>query len=499
LKRHPALWLTMALAVFYVVLANGRIQRDDGETMFQVTRAMAEQGRLDLAPGILPPAGNLGPRSTDTELAFVVAGREGRSYSKYGLGQSLAALPLYWMGTIWQALTGSVYAPRLASSLLNSLLTACSAGVLLILVRALGYSKPSAALVALIFALCTPAWAYTHTFFSEPLVTLCLMAATLGAVRFARDGRTHWFALIRRALGLAVLARIDAIIACPAYGLYILLRWRTRHTPLPRIARQIAAGTAAAAAGIGAVAGYNLARFGSLLVFGYRTSNWETPFFLGLYGLTLSPGKGLLWYTPPVSLGLAGVPRFARRFPAETLLSMFIVSTYVVFYSLYAFWAGGWCWGPRHLLPILPFLLLPSAPILAQNVRHQAKQAGIALLLVLGFIVQFPAVGADYKRALQNAYEASAANFYNRTMFQPAPSPLLGQWHSLLEVTANLRDSAARTQLAAMLAEAQPGDMLPVSTSPAEAQFLVRQAILAFHLPDLWLVTRAWLQGVPTR
>ena len=65
MKRHPALWLTIILAAFYILLGNGRIASGDGEAMLQVTRALAEQGRLDLAPDILPPVETILVESDD--------------------------------------------------------------------------------------------------------------------------------------------------------------------------------------------------------------------------------------------------------------------------------------------------------------------------------------------------------------------------------------------------------------------------------------------------
>lgn len=504
MKRHPALWLTLLLAAFYTLLGNARINRGDGETMFQVTRALAEFRRLDLPAGALPPSENFQPNSPDTELAFTVIGRDGRTYSKYALGQSLAALPLYGLGMAWRALTGAAHAPRFAAALLNGLLTAATAGLLLLIVQALGYPLRTAALLALVWALGTPAWPYTHTFFSEPLVTLCLSVATLAAVRFARGGQSGWLALMGGALGLALLARIDAVAALPAFGLYLLLTWRAQRPSATALVRQAATAALPFGLGLGLILTYNYLRFGTPFDLGYRTTNWETPFFLGLYGLTLSPGKGLLWYAPPIVLGLAGARAFARRLPYEAVLCGGVVLGYLLFHSPYTYWEGGWCWGPRLILPGLPFALLPAALLLARRHVGQAAGLAIALLLALGFLVQMPAVGADFERTLQLSYaelraDAAPDQFYHRVVFQPAYSPLFSQWRSLLTVTANLRDPAARAQLTDWLAQVDAEALRPLTDSPAEAQRLARQAVLAFNLPDLWLVSEPWLQKMANR
>jgi hypothetical protein len=494
-SRRSGLWLILGLAAFYTLLGNGRITRGDGETMFQVTRALAERGELALPAAILPPSKSFTPYGSDAELAFTVSGHDGRTYSKYGLGQSLAALPLYWIGMGWRALTGTEQAPRLAAALLNGLLTAAAAGALLALARDLGQPRQTSLLLALIFAVCTPAWPYTHTFFSEPLVTLCLVVAALGAVRFARREQSRWLALMGGGLGLALLARIDAVAALPGFALYLAATWRALRPPWRTIAGQAAIGAIAFGLGLGLVLLHNVARSGSPLDFGYRTANWETPFFVGLYGLTLSPGKGALWYIPPIWAGLAGAPSFARRLPREALLCAGVVLGYLLIHSPYTYWEGGWCWGPRLILPAVPFALLPAGPLLARHQQKQTRQLVLALLLGLGFLVQVPAVGADYERTLQIAYDASPDDFYEWVVFQLPHSPLFGQWRSLMEVTSNLRSPAARAQLQAILAETRRSAELLLANSPAEALYLTQKAVLAINLPDLWLVSGSWLRG----
>jgi hypothetical protein len=494
MKHRPGLWLTVVLAIFYTVLGNDRIGSGDGETMFQVTRALAENGRLHLPPGILSPVDVTLTSDADTEIPYTITGRDGRTYAKYGLGQSLAALPLYLLGMAGRALTGNAHLPRAASLVLNGLLTAATAGLLFALARELGFSTRTGIIVALAFALCTPAWAYTHTFFSEPLVTFCLTGAGLAGVRFVRQDRTIWLVVMGSALGLALLTKISALAALPAFALYLICSWRDKGSPLPLIARQAAAGLVALGATVGLILLYNLLRSGRPFDFGYHTANWQTPFLQGLAGLTLSSGKGILWYAPPVILGIIGLPSFARRFPRVALFCVGLPLSYLLLHSLYTYWAGGWCWGPRLILPALPFAILPIGSLMERQQPRQIVELGLALLLVLGFLVQVPAVGSNYAHPLQQAYQSSPEGYLDRVLYQPAHSPLFRQWPCFLGVIANLRQPAARAQISRLLANARPEDILPFTGSAAEALRLKRQTILSYNLPDLWLVTRPWLR-----
>ena len=498
MKRHPAFWLTLFLATFYVLTGNNRITSGDGETMFQVTRALVH-GRVDLPPDVFEPVDTILAESTDTQIPYTLIGRDHLTYSKYGLGQSLAALPLYVAGAGWRAVTNTGHAPRSAVLLLNSLLTAGTAGLLLVVARELGQTTRTGIMLALAYGLCSPAWVYTHTFFSEPLVAFLLTGAALALVRYSHKEKIRWLVLAGGALGLALLTRVNAAAALPAFGAYLIMHWRAKRLPAQLMVRQASVAAAAFAIGIGLMIAYNLLRFGNPFDFGYHTNNWQTPLLKGLYGLTLSPGKGILWYAPVVVLGLAGLRSFARRWLPEAVLCAGVSAGYLLLHSVYTYWEGGWSWGPRLILPALPFVLLPAVSILGRPFRSRAVEFALALLLVLGFLIQLPAVGSNYAHTLQRAFAASPEDFQQRVLYEPAHSPLLGQWASLIQVIGNLRDPGARAQLADLLAQAQLDDALLLADSPADALRLQRQTILAFNLPDLWLVSSPWLreQGAP--
>jgi hypothetical protein len=497
MKGKPALQLAVFLSALFVVLGNGRISGDDGEAMFQVTRAMVERGKLSLPPGALPPVEIVLMKSTDSTIPYTVTGRDGLTYSKYGLGQSLVALPLYLLGAAWRSIAGNAIAPRTAVALLNAFLVAGTACMFFKLILQLGYPRPAGQMLALAYALCTPAWVYTHTFFSEPLVTLCLVTAAFFMVRFSQSGQWWWLSLAGGALGMALLTRVDAVAALPAFALYLGLAWRQRRPSLVVAIRQSAAAGALFGVGLGLALLYNYHRFGSPLEFGYATSNWQGNFLVGLSGLTVSPGKGLLWYAPPLILGLMGLPAFARRFFHEALLCLALIAGYVALHAPYTYWDGGWCWGPRLILPILPFVLLPAAPVLVRQRRGPLVRLGIAALLALGLVVQLPALLCEPTHYLQAAYAAFPGEFQARVLYRPEDSPLVGQWRSLVQVTANLRDPRVRSDILELLASAQPSQTtLLQADSRAEARRLERHTLLAYNLPDLWLVTTRWLREV---
>lgn len=461
--------------------------------MLQVTRALVERGRLDLPAGILAPVDVVLASTSDTAIPYTVRGRGGRIYAKYGLGQSLAASPLYLLGMVVRRVTGADHAQRTAALLLNALVTASTAGLLVVLARALAFSRRTALVLGGVLALCTPAWVYTKTFFSEPLVTFCLVLAAVGLARFSRRRQGRWLALSGLALGCAVLTRVDAVLALPAFALYLAASWRRQPASLRKYGVQLSAGLGAFLLGIGLTLAYNYLRLGHPLDFGYHTSNWQTPFFDGLYGLTLSPGKGLVWYAPPILLGLLGLPAFVRTRPYEALLCLGIVAGYLLGHACYTYWEGGWCWGPRLLLPALPFALVPACALFQTSRARAGGEIGLAAILVLGLVVQIPAVGSSYLRPLQILYAEAPDSFQVRMLYRVEDSPLLRQWSSLVEVVANVRDAAARRRVVELIASASPGDTLLLADTHEEAVRLKQQSILAFNVPDFWFVMEQFM------
>jgi hypothetical protein len=245
--------------------------------------------------------------------------------------------------------------------------------------------------------------------------------------------------------------------------------------------------------GVAGVAGYNWARFGSPLDTGYRTAAWDIPPWVGLTGLLLSPGKGLLWYSPPVVLGLAGFIPLARRQGRATALLGGVAALYLLAHAAYNHWHGGGAWGPRLILPVLPLLILPAAEGLQHPPRRPGMRLALAALLAAGVIIQVPAILVHPARTLQALYDRSDSPtaYTLRLLYRPADSPLVGQWRSLLEVAALMRTPSGRAAVMAVAETAEEGTLWPPRDWLTEAA-----GLLSFNTFDLWPII--WgLLGAP--
>ncbi len=122
---------------------------------------------------------------------------------------------------------------------------------------------------------------------------------------------------------------------------------------------------------------YNLHCFGSPFSFSYNYLSYE-PFRQGvekgLLGISIpkmdaiaailfSPSRGLFFVMPIFLYSLFGLFRMfkEKKFIAEAIVIIVIFFGYLCINGGFYGWHGGWTYGPRYLVPMLPFLAIPIA------------------------------------------------------------------------------------------------------------------------------------------
>jgi hypothetical protein len=181
-----------------------------------------------------------------------------------------------------------------------------------------------------------------------------------------------------------------------------------------------------------ALAAYNVARSGHPLDLGYAPDETFThPVWRGLAGFLVSPGKSIFLFSPILLAAILGIPALLRRDRAAALLSLGVVLLYPLLYAGWFMWWGGWSWGPRFLVPVLPFLSMFLAPVLDWVLgpsRWWAK--GVLLVLVLAsLLVQVLGVTVDFNRYLVVLYDRGIDS--GDAVFRADLNPLVGHWRLL--------------------------------------------------------------------
>lgn len=410
------LWLFILLLILYLTTLGGQFFISDGAAMFATTQSLVEYGSWTVAP--------------NPGLPQVVPGVDGQFYSMYDPGQPLAAVPFYVIGRLLAGLPGGdVYAlTTLVVSLLPQIVTALSGFVLYCILKRLFGAENPVLLTTILWATGMLAWPYSKFFFPEAPLTLCLLLAFYALLQ---ADSWRWAALLAGiALGYAFAIRASALIyALPLLGFTVIqgrtggYRWRLRDYAL-FVAGLIPFGLL--------FLWHNQLRFGSPFTSGYQGQGFTTPFSVGLFGLLFSPGRSLFIYVPLLIPALSVcLFRLWRERRGLAVFTLAMLLTPLVFYASWWTWHGGWSWGPRFLVPALPFLMLPIGFVLSRTVIPRPLLALILVGWLAGVLVNITGVTVDFNpyfaAVTQGDYSREALIWYDL-----AHSPIIAHWRALL-------------------------------------------------------------------
>ncbi len=400
LSASPAFLLFVGFACLYLLTCQGRVNTYDGQSMFATTRALGDRLSLSL-----------------DQPAFGILGRGGFYYSKYGIAQSLAEEPFYLFGKLLglAAPSKAGQIAELLAMLANPLIMAATCVLFYWLACALGFTRPTSVRATLALGIATSLWPYAKSDFSEPLLTAALLAATLCLILASQDVATprwtiRWDTLAGVALSVAVLTKYAALAFVPLFCLYLLWATPRAYTVIHRMGRIALLLAPVVVAGCASLL-INWLRFGSVTTTGYAAG--EHPFssmtWRPLWGLLLSPYRGLLFYDPLLFAGLLLLPVLLVRVRPEVILPLGVVAISLLEYGTYFAWDAGPAWGPRYLVPMLPFLLWPllhigcfgpaeslSGTVIAPGQARKLAQAATIGLAGVSGIVQALGVCMNY-------------------------------------------------------------------------------------------------------
>jgi hypothetical protein len=406
----------------------GHLYSPDEEVMFRTTKSIAFFNGFAIQP--LSPEGD----------RFTQKDASGRFYGHYGLGQSLLAVPLLWFGNgisrilppQWNEVfpnpsdTWHANITRFTVSRFNQIITALTCLLLFQLGLSLGYSKKSAILVTLIYGLATIAMPHSKTFFSEPLTTLLLLFSFYSLVQVKRANNVKWVFWSGIALGYAIFTRIDSIITIPIFMVYLIKQSRNPQSAIRNgILLLIPVGLFC-----GLVALYNFVRFGAVTSTGYESEGltFSYPLLDGLYGLLMSSGRSIFLFSPPVILFFFAMKRFWEERRQEAYFCSALIIFYILFYSKWESWAGGWSWGPRHIFQVHIFLLIPLLALFDRYIKKPNPFFWLTIVLIstIGLFVQITGILVSFMVYHQWLFTQVPELWYS--LYIPAHSSLVGYW-----------------------------------------------------------------------
>jgi hypothetical protein len=270
--------------------------------------------------------------------------------------------------------------------------------VLFLFALDLGATITIAVVLALIFGFTTIEWPYAHDAYDTGPATLFILLSLFSLHRGMQRKQFAWLAVSGTAIGLAILTRIPAVIFLPVFALYLLAGVRTE--PRRDAIKPLAAWGGPVALAFVVAAWYNWVRFASPLDGGQSrigAATFSTPILTGVMGQLFSPVKSLFLFSPPLIVGLAGLPAFVRKHFALGLTILAVAAVNVAFYGRYYEWAGDYAWGARYIVPLTGLLLLPAISVLSRwRSLPMIARAGVIASAVVGFVIQVLGVSIDY-------------------------------------------------------------------------------------------------------
>jgi hypothetical protein len=400
--RSIALALGVVCFLGFAVFHRGSFASTDEVGVFETTRAIFERGALDVPKGL-----------------HTFEGRDGRIYSHFAIGQSLLALPFYALGRaadatlafpIRQALAG----PRVAQgsivyagtveiffvALYGPLASALLVALFFRFQRLLGASLRSAVAASLLLAGTTYVGALSTYFLQHVTEALTILAALFLLFRFRERGARRDLLLGSLCAAATVLIRVPAAVAGPALAAYALFAMRERVRRGDAVAPMFGALAMPALALAALHIGVNHAKWGTWIAspFLSQTSVLGSPFTLGLVGLLVSPGAGLLAYSPLTLLAPWWLRDFFKAHRAECVAVVAVAVSFWLLGGSFPAWTGLWSApGPRYVFVLTPLLLLPLGPWLdAHAANFKSRTVPFLLLAVVGAVVQLLLLLADW-------------------------------------------------------------------------------------------------------
>jgi hypothetical protein len=366
--QKDALLVFFLLAFTYVYFYQDAF--DNSNSRFGLTFAIVQEGRLTIDTF-------QAKEGTATEdKAFY----DGHYYTDKAIGTSLVAvifyLPLY-------ALTWLTHY-QLSLQLTKYFLTFCTIGfisafagsLMYVLCKHISGNRFWAYIVTIAIALGTMCMPYSIGFYGHQLAAALLFCAFFLIFRLKVNSGTterNGSFLIGFLLGLALITEFTTlVIVLPLIFYYLYVIWKGQSS---QHVLSVIIPTLGGLIPLAIMFAYNTLCFGGPFSLGYsyessqffRESMAQGVMGIGwprlniLYYMTLHPAQGLFWQSPVLVMALVGAYFMfrVRQYRAETLIAAVAFFSYMLINSGYYMWWGGWAFGTRGIIPMLPFLCLP--------------------------------------------------------------------------------------------------------------------------------------------
>lgn len=357
--------------------------------------------------------------SSSLPMKADIPGKGGHHYARTGLLQPLVEAPFFAAGHLADETVGHFSGYPNGWTFLwfyNPFAAAVAALAIFALVLQTRRSLAWATAIAALFAVASLAWPYSKIGMETTFMAAVAVAYAV-AVWARRSPSALSWSLAGFATGAAVATKAYALVSVLPIAVLLgptLLRMERR-----RQLRLAAAACLPVLLWLAAIGFYNWSRFGSPTDFGYAEAPLTRTLPVGMLGLLLSPGKGLVFYSPLVVLGALGLPRLWRADRGLALALLAGLGSLTFLGALSTYW-GDEVWGPRYIVPMAWTLLVP----IAWWADGPARRRALAVVAALAVVVQAIGISAAYSQYIDVARGLTGVPLYrDREAISPQEIP----------------------------------------------------------------------------
>jgi len=225
-------------------------------------------------------------------------------------------------------------------------------------------NRKAVLLVVVAYAIATPIISYSTVFYYHAVQTFMLLLSFYLGHKWLKTQDSKLLLASGLVAGLSLSFSVTSLVA-GSFALYFFAKSRN-----PKTLYMFALGVILGALPL---AVYDQSIFGNIAEFTYY--HMDPAIWPNLVGgthgfvfppspyitlrLLVDPYRGMMFYSPVLALSFIGLFFMLKSHKAEALLVLMIFLSLLAINSLWWAWEGGTAFGARHLLPAVPFLMIP--------------------------------------------------------------------------------------------------------------------------------------------
>ncbi|OYU96168.1 MAG: hypothetical protein CFE21_07075 [Bacteroidetes bacterium B1(2017)] len=369
--------------VLSILFSSGQIENPDTHLRLTQTRIILDDNQFGLPDDV-----------GEDSHGNISINKDGQRFMVYNPGQTIIFIPIYYIANLVSTdEVNAYYFSAFCVSFVNYMVHALCSFILFKIALLLGALRKQAYLVSIFFGLTSYSFVFAQSTYEHHFEMFFILLSIYFALK--RD-INHRGLLSGLMLSIGLVFRTTTILAVPAI---LFLQNNNKERIKAIISLTI---------GIAFVFLYNFYRFGNPLETGYslawslahseKFDFWSfSGFPKAFFGFLFSPGKGIIFFSTTIIIALFRIKIFWNMQRLMFFSVLLISATYLVFFSFNFAWHGSiWSYGPRYILPIIPFIYLP--------IIYLEPKKWVFVCLLLGFIFQVVLISVNYKRDVLNDY-----------------------------------------------------------------------------------------------